>query len=189
MTLERLITSTARLRILNLFLLNTGSEFHVREAARRTRLNLNSVRRELDNLESANLLKSRRQGSLRLYSANPENPIYEELKKILLKTTGVGDAIRNSIATLGKTEAAFIYGSFAKGSEEPRSDIDLFIVGEIDHRRASDIFERLEKELSREINYVIFSPKEFRERKARKDPFVSNVMRQRKIILVNHSAD
>lgn len=186
MTLQRLITSKARLRILALFLLSPGPEFHVREVARQTKLNLNSVRRELDNLETADLLRSRKQGSLKLYSVNREYPVYEELKRIFLKTIGMGEAIKERIATLGKVETAFIYGSFSRGDEKPGSDIDLFIVGEVGQQKASAVFEQLERELSREINYVIFSPKEFRERKAREDPFVSNVLRQRKINLVNH---
>ncbi len=185
MLLDRLITSRARLRILNLLFLSPGPELHVREVARRTGLNLNSVRRELENLEMADLLRSRRQGSLKLYSANRKNPIYGELRRILLKTVGMGDTIKERIMGLGRVESAFIYGSFARGDEKPGSDIDLFIVGEIDQAKAAAIFEDLQNELSREINYVVFSPKEFREREARRDPFVSNVLRQRKIMLVN----
>lgn len=186
MVIERLITSRARIRILSLFLLSPGSEFHIREAARRTQLNLNSVRRELENLEAADLLRSRRQGSLKLYSVNRENPLYEELKRIFLKTVGMGEVIKDRLAALGKIETAFIYGSLSRGDEKPGSDIDLFIVGEIDQAKAAAVFEQLQRELSREINYVIFSPKEYRKRKAARDPFVSNVLRQRKIVLVNH---
>ena len=186
MTLRRLITSEARIRILSLFLLSPGPEFHIREVARQTKLNLNSVRRELDNLETVDLLRSRKQGSLKLYSVNRQNPVFEELKTIFLKTVGIGNIIKERLARLGKVETAFIYGSFSRGEEKPGSDIDLFIVGEVDQQEASAVFERLQRELSREINYVIFSPREFRERKARKDPFVSNVLRQRKISLVNH---
>jgi predicted nucleotidyltransferase len=186
LAIERLITSRARLKILSLFLLTPASEFHIREVARRTQLNLNSVRRELDNLEAADLLRSRKQGSLKLYSANRENPIYEELKRIFLKTVGMGKVIKDSLAPLGKIETAFIYGSFSTGDEKPGSDIDLFIVGEIEQAKAAAVFEHLQRELSREINYVIFSPKEYRKRKAARDPFVSNVLSQRKIVLVNH---
>lgn len=171
---------------MDLFLLNTGSNFHVREVARRTRLNLNSVRLELNNLESAGILQSRREGSLKLYSVNSQNPIYEELKSILLKTTGIGEEVRIQLAGLGMIKTAFIYGSFSEDNERPRSDIDIFIVGEIDQRKASSIFAQLEKKLAREINYVIFSPEEFSERKAKKDPFVSNVLKQKKIMLVNN---
>jgi len=91
--LRRLFTSEARVRILNLLMTTTDS-LHVREVARRTGLNLNSVRRELENLETAGLLTSTRKGNLKLYTADQKSPIHEELKRIILKTTGLGDALK-----------------------------------------------------------------------------------------------
>ena len=84
--LRRLFTSEARVRILDLFM-TSPDDLHVREVARRTGLNLNGVRRELENLETAGLLTSTRKGNLRLYTADHNSPIHEELKRIVLKTT------------------------------------------------------------------------------------------------------
>ncbi len=184
MRLQRLFTSKARVRLLSLFLMNPKTEFHVRATARRTRLNLNSVRRELKNLENLGVLTSSAKGNLRLYTANEKSPIHEELKRIFLKTEGMGDVLKKILPTLGRVETAFIYGSFAEARERATSDIDVFIVGNLDQDKAASLFEKLQRDFSREINYVIFSPGEFRERKSRGDPFVSNVMRQKKIKLV-----
>jgi predicted nucleotidyltransferase len=181
--LGRLFTSEARVRILNLFMTTTDT-FHVREVARRTRLNLNSVRRELENLETAGLLTSTRKGNLRLYTADHKSPIHEELKRIILKTTGLGDVLRTEFAKMGRVETAFIYGSYARGEETAGSDIDLLIIGNIDPAKATPIFERLEKQLSREINYTIFTPQEFRERKAKRDPFITEILKQKRIPMV-----
>ncbi len=182
--LRRLFTSEARVRILNLFMTSTD-DLHVREVARRTRLNLNSVRRELENLEKAGLLTSTRKGNLRLYTADPKSSIHEELKRIILKTTGLGDVLRTELAKTGRVETAFIYGSYARGDETSRSDIDLLIIGNIDQTNATPIFEKLERQLSREINYTILTPEEFRERKAKHDPFITEILKQKRIPLVD----
>ncbi len=83
--LERLFTSRTRVKLLELFLLHPEREIHVREICRRTGLNINAVRRELANLEELGLLRSRRAGNARFYTANIAFPIYQELVSILLK--------------------------------------------------------------------------------------------------------
>ncbi len=43
--------------------------------------------------------------------------------------------------------------------------------------------DRLEERLQREINYTIYSRKEYRARKAKRDTFVRNILKRPKIIL------
>ncbi len=44
--------------------------------------------------------------------------------------------------------------------------------------------EKLEKELYREINYVIFTPAEFSQRIRNNDPFIKNVLSEKKVMLI-----
>jgi DNA-binding transcriptional ArsR family regulator len=83
--LEHLFSSRTRVRLLGLFLLHPEKEVHVREICRITGLNINAVRRELANLEELGILRSRRAGNARFYTANIACPIYQELTGILLK--------------------------------------------------------------------------------------------------------
>ena len=85
MSLERLFTSRTRVKLLELFLLHPEREVHVREICRITGLNINAVRRELANLEELGLLRSRRAGNARFYTANILFPVYWELTRILVK--------------------------------------------------------------------------------------------------------
>lgn len=179
-----LITSRTRVKILTLFLANPEREFYLRDISRRLKENTNSVRRELAKLEDAGILKSRREGNLKYYSVNMENPIYDELKSIFLKTEGLGDEIRKKLNKAGGIEKAFIYGSFASGEEKLTSDIDLMIIGKVDQDKLSEIMRRLEDKLSREINYSVFSSKEFESRKKKKDAFITNVMKGKRIELI-----
>ena len=60
--LERLFSSRARVKLLELFLLHPEREIHVREICRITGLNINAVRRELANLEGLRLQSARLHG-------------------------------------------------------------------------------------------------------------------------------
>lgn len=51
------------------------------------------------------------------YQANPEAPIFEELRGIAVKTFGVGDVVRGALLPLAKKiRTAFIYGSVFSSS-------------------------------------------------------------------------
>jgi len=182
--LEKLFTSKTRVKLLNLFLLNPETEFYIREIARKTCENTNAIRRELQNLEDIGLLISTKKGNLKYYSTNKKNPIYVELTNIFLKTGGVWRTLSENINLLGNIEIAFIYGSFATGNAGSKSDIDLFIIGQVHENELIRCIERLEKEFSREINYVIFTPSEFSQRIENNDPFIKNVLNEKRVMLI-----
>ena len=187
--LQRLFTSRTRVKLLALFLMNPGKEMYVREIARNVDENINAVRRELTNLENIGLLKSVKKGNLRYYVVDKNFPIYDELTRIILKTEGLTKILKDNLAELGEIKIAFIYGSFASGEATAQSDIDVFIVGEVNEDRLVMLVREIENRLSREINYVLFTPEEYRERIKNKDPFVLNVLREPKIMLIGEIHD
>lgn len=187
--LDRLFTSKTRVKILTLFFLSPGRELHLREIERLTKENVNSIRRELNNLEEIGLLKSSRKGNLKLYTINTEMPLYGELSSVVLKTEGVAKTLQEHLHELGSIQTAFIYGSFARHTAQLSSDIDVFIIGKINERKLIEEIHGLEKNLSREINYILFTPEEFKDRKKKKDPFVINVLKEPKIPLIGEPDD
>ncbi len=182
--MNEIIGSKSRVKLMTLFLLSPGERFYVRELVRKTGENINSVRRELQRLERVGLLTSEREGNMKYYEVNREAPIYEELKRIFLKTEGVGKVIEDNLAKLGDIRAAFIYGSFARGEERLGSDIDVVIVGEVEEEKLIELVSEVEGRIGRQINYVLFTPEEFESRKKKKDLFVTNVLMEPKIMLV-----
>ncbi len=187
--MEALMGSRSRVRILNLLLLNPGRRFYVREIERLTGENINSIRRELKNLEGVGLLKSEREGTLKYYSADQEASIYPELRGIFLKTLGAGTLLGEAISGVQGVEEAFIYGSYARGDAGPESDIDLIIIGEVDEEKLVKAIREAEKKLRREINHVLYTPREYREKKERGDPFLINVLKERKTMLVGDESE
>ena len=181
--LEYFITSKTKRSLLKLFLTNTERAFYTREVAKLTGEPLNAVRRELGYLEKAGLLESRREGNLKYFTVVKEFPFYQELKKIIYSTVGLGDYLRNRLKDSDQIELAFIYGSVAKNQEREKSDIDLFMVGEIEEDELHKMVSDIEKEISREINYTLMTKKEFRERSKKGEPFIKRIEREEKLIL------
>lgn len=60
-----------------------------------------AVQRELENLVDAGLVSRRKQGNQVHYQANPQTPIFQELKSLMVKTAGVADVLREVLSPLG----------------------------------------------------------------------------------------
>jgi len=108
----------------------------------------------------------------------------EQSEGIVLKTVGVGQALRDDLATLGQIDQAFIYGSFAKGEEGIGSDIDLMLVGEVDLDRLHRLLRELERRLGREINETAYDAEELAQRQREGEPFLLRVLQGPKIWLI-----
>jgi predicted nucleotidyltransferase len=185
--LEYIITSKTKRSLLKLFLTNPDRAFYVRESAKLTGECLNAVRRELGYLEQAGLVQSRTQGNHKYYTVVKEFPFYPELKKIIYATIGLGDYLRSKFTDSERVELAFIYGSVAKNEETAKSDIDLFVVGEISEDELHRLVTEAEKDIGRPINYVLMAGREFDERHKRGEPFLKRVLAEQKIILKGNS--
>jgi len=182
--LEKLFTSRTRSKIITLFMLNPQEDMYVREITKKVQENVNSVRRELSNLEDMGLMVSRKRGNLKYYSINHDFPIYPELYMMVMKTEGVPHLLKDNITSLGQMELAFIYGSFASAQARPDSDLDILLVGNIDEDLLIQKLATLEKQLSREINYVLFSKEEYQERIKNNDSFIIHILQEPKILII-----
>jgi predicted nucleotidyltransferase len=188
MNLANVLFGSYRRDVLGLLLLRPQDSFHVREIARLTGRPANTLYRELSTLASAGLLTRREQGNQVHYQANADNPIYEELRGILRKTTGLADVVREALAPLAdRITIAFIYGSMASGEENARSDVDIMIVGEVSFAEAIEALAPAEQALRREVNPHVMGIMEFRKKLT--DGFVARVMAGTKIVLMGDLHD
>jgi predicted nucleotidyltransferase len=183
-TTEKIFGSRIRAKILGWLFTHPDESFFVRQIALILREDPTNVSREMAKLEELGILRSKRNGNLKHFQTNQECPFFEELKGLVLKTTGVAGQIRASLDKLAGIEYAFIYGSYAKGEERADSDVDLLIIGDVDMDRLDSNLGKLEKTLGREINYVLYSMKEFKSKKKAKDGFLMDVLSSKKIMAV-----
>jgi predicted nucleotidyltransferase len=183
--LADLLFGAYRRDVLSLLLLHPGESYHVREIARITGRPANTLYRELAALAEAGVLRRASRGNQVHYQANPESPIYEDLRSILKKTTGIGDVLREALDPLaGRITLALVYGSVASGKEGPGSDLDLMIVGDIKFEEAIDAMAAAEKTLRREINPHVYSARDFRAKLKAKEPFLLRVLHEPKLLLM-----
>jgi predicted nucleotidyltransferase len=182
--LQNLFSSKVRVKLLTQFFSHPEEPFYARSLARQTREHYNAVWQELNNLERIGLLVSERDANVKRYRLNPDFPIYEELKRIILKTSGLGQTLRQALDHPDGLEWAFVYGSVAGGDEDSLSDVDLMLVGEVDLLALSPVIACLESQLGRQINYLTLTRAELVQRLADGDPFIQNVLAGPKIMLI-----
>jgi predicted nucleotidyltransferase len=174
-----------RRKVLGLLLLHPGTHFHLREIARATHTQPGTVRRELSLLARAGVLERDVQGNQVRFRANESYPIYEELRSILKKTTGVADQLRAALAPLADSiVSAFIYGSMASGQERPNSDIDLMIIGSVRFEDVIRLIHPYQEELRREINPHVYSATEFKRKAREKNSFIDRILKLPKISVI-----
>jgi predicted nucleotidyltransferase len=127
------------------------------------------------------LLTSNVQGSRKYYQANRQAPIYPELKSLLIKTVGLGDILRAHLPqTTGEIAVAFLYGSYALGTDTASSDVDVMVVGSISSRSLTRLLAPARESLAREISPVVFTEREFRNRVAHGNHFLLTVWESRR---------
>lgn len=165
--------------------------FHLNELLRLTGLGSASLQRELKKLTEAELVRSERVGNLRRFQANAESPVYGELVALARKTLGIEAMLRDALAPLApRLEAAFIYGSVAKGTDTAKSDIDVMLVGKnLLLGKVLELLLPLETQLGRKINPTCLSPAEFKRRRAERDSFVKRVLAQPTLPLIGDSPE
>jgi predicted nucleotidyltransferase len=183
-TIEKIFGSRIRAKILGWLFTHPDESFFVRQIALILKEDPTNVSREMAKLEELGILRSKRNGNLKHFQTNQECPFFEELKGLVLKTSGVAGRIRASLERLAAIEYAFIYGSYAKGEEKADSDVDLLIIGDVDIDRLDSNLEKLQKMLGREINYVLYSLEEFKSKRKAKDGFLVDVLSGKKIMVV-----
>ena len=174
-----------RQEVLGLLFGNPDRDFYQQEIAQRASARLSAVQRELQRLEAAGLITSRRRGRQVYYQANRRAPLFPELHGLALKTTGLADVLRAALAPLADNiQVAFIFGSLAAGDERPDSDVDLMVIGETGLRGLAERLFEADVQLGREINKVTVRPQEWADRLAEKDHFLTNVSRRPKTFLI-----
>lgn len=181
--LAELLSSRARAEIFRLLLSGTGEELHVREMERRSGLNDSTLRQELRKLVRLDLVQSRRDSNRVYYRAKTENPLYPEIRNLVLKTSGLADVLKSALRDK-RIRVAFVFGSVARGEEKAGSDVDLMVIGQLGMRDLSRLLSGIEEKIGREVNPHVLHEEEFKKRVRAKEHFVSSVVETPKIFVV-----
>ena len=136
------------------------------------------------------LLLREKQGNQVRYRANRDCPVFPELAGLFRKTTGLANILTEALQPCaGKIEAAWVFGSVARGEETANSDVDLLIVGQVSFAEAVKALHPAQARLTREINPVVISRAELQQRIQNKDPFIQQIFSQPAIPVIGDAHD
>lgn len=167
----------ARQAVLSLLFEQPSRTFYLREISRLTGIGPGALQHELGQLQLADLVLRAKDGNRVAYQANTLHPVFPELQSIVGKTCGLPAQLNAALQPQAeRIRFAAIYGSFAKGANHARSDVDLLVVGTVGMEEAIAAITPLEGRIGREISVRLYSPEEFRQRRGEKDSFVERVI-------------
>lgn len=183
--------STSQQRVLTYIYGQPEKSFYASELIRLSAGGSGAIQRELARLEESGLVKVSNIGSQKHYQANPEAPIYNELKAIVQKTIGLVYPLKKALKPLlEEIDAAFVYGSVAKRADTASSDIDLMLITE--SLTYADIFSTLENTSSavgRTINPTVYSKQEFKQRIVQGNSFIKRILLQPRVWIIGQDSD
>ncbi len=194
--LVKLLGSNARVKILKIFLIQPDNKYYIRQLARDLKLQVNSVRRELENLEKFGLLysamgkeaeeengeavkKQSAKQEKKYYQADQNFTLFEEVRNLITKSQVLyEDDFVDKLKKLGKIKYLILTGIFSGAKNAPT---DILAVGSVAKDKFVKIIKDLEDELGREVNFTLMSPREFKYRRDITDVFLYNVLESRNI--------
>jgi predicted nucleotidyltransferase len=183
--------SKSQRRVLGVIFGNPARSFYGNEIIARAGAGNGAVQRELAKLEGAGLVKATRVGNQKHYQANREAAVFAALHELVLKTSGLADVLRASLVPVrNRIDAAFVYGSIAKGQDTATSDVDIMVISEeLTYADLFKVLDRASRRLGRTVNPTVYSASEFAKRVRERKSFIVGVLKQPKIWLIGGEND
>ena len=186
---ETLLGKTRR-AILSILYGHADEQFYLRQLVRLTGCGIGAVQRELKALAEAGIIIRTKQGKQVYYQVNDRSAVYPELKSLIMKTAGMGDALKTAILPLAeRILTAFVYGSVARGNETKESDVDLFVVGDVTLAEIVKALAPAQLTLNREINPTVYPVKEFKAKRKGGHHFITSILEVDKVFLIGDEHD
>ncbi|MEI8067496.1 MAG: hypothetical protein WCG91_00900 [Candidatus Shapirobacteria bacterium] len=171
-SLKHLFVSQTRLKLINTLFYLPKEIYYVRQLVRLLDEEINSVRRELDNLKKADIVESEWRGNRLYYWANQKNQLFHELLALANKTSGLGVKLQDKNNDIGKIKLLIYSYKFITCEKKNPDDIDLIIVGNVSYKEVENNIKQEEEIRGHEINYMIMDKNEFQMRKQKRDQFI-----------------
>ncbi|NQV11980.1 winged helix-turn-helix transcriptional regulator [Candidatus Uhrbacteria bacterium] len=188
--IEQLFGSKTRSRLLQLFLKQPDEKFFVRELTRKIDAQLNSVRRELNNLVELGVVevidsteKGEKSDRKKYYQVNKHFTLFDELRLLFTKATIlIQQDLVKSVIEGQPVQALILSGTFVGTS---KSETDMLIVGSPEPKALQERITEFETALGREINYTVMPTDEYLYRRDISDRFLASIMDNDNVVIHN----
>jgi hypothetical protein len=155
---------------------NPDQEYFIRELTRLLDEQINSIRRELDNLKKAGLLTYKSKNRKKYYLVNKNFIFFNELKSIFTKVEDTTTNFIEKLQKIGSIDYLILSGHFIN---KP-STVDLFIVGEINKE---DLANFLDKNSETPLKFSLMNKEDFLYRLKLNDQFTAEIIKNNDNIL------
>lgn len=187
--IEKLFGSKTRAKLLNLFFSNVSKSYYVREITRVIEEQINSVRRELINLENIGIVKSETYDNKVYYSANMRSSYahaFQEIfspRKVQMASGGASPVEvhrvfrrNNDWDEVIRPVTKYLSGLIVLNRLPGQEGIDMLIVGDDRTKKLSRWAEVVERRQGRPMNYVIMDREDYLYRKSVRDKFINELL-------------
>jgi len=199
--LGKLFGSTARVKMMRLFLLNPGLVFDASDIVTKSKVTASVARKELSVFQSMGLVKKKmftkeipvkprknakktkgpkkppviKKKRVQGWQLDTSFPLLLPLQNILIDTKLVKtEEMRGKFRGAGKLKLIIVSGIFI---QNPDSTLDILIVGDSLKKRALEsVLRSIEAEIGKELTYALLETKEFMYRLGMYDKFVRDVL-------------
>src|SRR3989338_1241656 len=159
-------------KLLLRFIREPERAFHVRELAQIVKKYPTTTSKYLKTYQKNGILVFERKLNHLLFKANTNSPLFKEIKR----TQNIRQLQKSGFITYLKEqyhepEAMILFGSYAKGEDGPRSDIDLLIITPL---KKEQELKRFEKRLGRPIQLFLKSREDIEKMKVKNKELLNN---------------
>ena len=154
--LGELITSKTRLRLLIKFFVSQANRGYLNGLASEMGESSNSIRKELNHLHDAGYLDKVKNDNKIEYQANTKHPLYDILRKVVLKHLGLEDIVETVLERMGNVQKIILVGDYAEGNDS--GNIEVFLIGKgLNMEYISQLEEKIEKLIKRKVGFYLAS--------------------------------
>lgn len=168
--LKALLSSQTRVKLLSVFLLHPEDEFFIRQLTRLLSEQINSIRRELENMRKIGLVKARHKNRKKYYKADTDFVFFAELKSMFSKGVKGENATVSSLKTIPGLAYMLLAGTFVG----THSKVDLLMVGDV-KKEAVELLLAQDPSM-KNIKYSLFSKPDFLYRLSLRDRFILEIV-------------
>lgn len=181
--LERLFGSRTRVKLLRLLFTHPDTSYYIRELVRLIGEQINSVRRELTNLETIGIVKSQSRDKKKYYVLDTNFILFPELQSLIVKSRLTLDKqFIQSLKHAGTLQYFVLAGFFLNDAQAP---VDVFVVGNVNRKRLEALIDQLSISFGTQIRYTAMTQDEYRYRKDVADKFLYHIIDGRKIVVID----
>ena len=154
--LNKIITSRTRLRLLIKFFISQANKGHLNGLATEMGESTNSIRKELNHLYDAGYLKKVKNENKIEYQVNSNHPLFNTLRKVVLKHLGLEDIVDAVLEKMGNVEKILLIGDYAEGKDS--GNIEIFLIGnDLNMKYINQLEPKIEKIIDRKVSFYLSS--------------------------------